>query len=61
MSDWLTCICRYSEICGFQGVFAGLLVGLKQIMPENDVTLVGYVKFRAKVRNVLEVPIILGS
>lgn len=38
----------YSEICGFQGVFAGLLVGLKQIMPENDVTLVGYVKFRAK-------------
>jgi len=41
--------CRYTEICGFQGVFAGLLVGLKQIMPENDVTLVGYVKFRAKV------------
>lgn len=38
----------YTEICGFQGVFAGLLVGLKQIMPENDVTLVGYVKFRAK-------------
>lgn len=42
-------LCRYTEICGFQGVFAGLLVGLKQIMPENDVTLVGYVKFRAKV------------
>ncbi len=42
-------IYRYTEICGFQGVFAGLLVGLKQIMPENDVTLVGYVKFRAKV------------
>ena len=44
-------ICRYTEICGFQGVFAGLLVGLKQIMPENDVTLLGYVKFRAKVPN----------
>lgn len=28
---------------------AGLLVGVKQIMPENDVTLFGYVKFRAKV------------
>ena len=40
---------RYTEICGFQGVVAGLLVGLKQIMPENDVTLLGYVKFRAKV------------
>ena len=44
-----TATCRYTEICGFQGVFAGLLVGVKQIMPENDVTLVGYVKFRAKV------------
>lgn len=40
---------RYTEICGFQGVVAGLLVGLKQIMPENDVTLLGYVRFRAKV------------
>lgn len=53
MSDGLTHICRYSEICGFQGVFAGLVVGLKQIMPENDVTLVGYVKFRAKVSKML--------
>ena len=26
-----------------------MLVGVKQIMPENDVTLFGYVKFRAKV------------
>ncbi|KAL3138155.1 hypothetical protein ABBQ38_005383 [Trebouxia sp. C0009 RCD-2024] len=38
----------YTEICGFQGVFAGLLVGLKQTMPENDVTVMAYVKFRAK-------------
>ena len=39
-------------------MFAGLLVGLKQIMPENDVTLVGYVKFRAKVgKMLLEVPL----
>ena len=47
------CIRRYTEICGFQGVFAGLLVGLKQIMPENDVTLLGYVRFRAKVCTML--------
>ena len=42
-------ICRYKQVCGFHGIFAGLLVALKQVLPESEVTLVGFLKFRAKV------------
>lgn len=41
---------RYTEISGFQGVLAGLLVALKQIIPETEVTLLQVFKLRAKVR-----------
>ena len=42
--------CRYTEISGFQGILAGLLVALKQVIPENEVTLLQVFKLRAKVR-----------
>ena len=41
---------RYAEICGFQGILAGLLVALKQVSPDTEVTLFQVLKFRAKVR-----------
>ena len=42
--------CRYAEVSGFQGILAGLLVALKQTIPDTDVTLLRVIKFRAKVR-----------
>ena len=41
---------RYAEVSGFQGILAGLLVALKQTIPDSDVTLLRVIKFRAKVR-----------
>lgn len=38
----------YSEFNGFHGVLAGLLVGVKQIMPDHEIKLVGVVKLRVK-------------
>ena len=47
---------RYTEISGFQGVLAGLLVALKQIIPETEVTLLQVFKLRAKVTPFLAPP-----
>ncbi|CAI5527999.1 unnamed protein product, partial [Closterium sp. Naga37s-1] len=38
----------YEPISGFHGVVAGLLVGVKQLMPDHDITLAYVLKFRAK-------------
>ena len=43
-----TCV-RYREIAGFEGVLAGCLVALKQIMPDNEVVLLKVIRFRVKV------------
>jgi hypothetical protein len=34
---------------GFEGVVAACLVAVKQNLPENEVVLLGVIKFRAKV------------
>lgn len=39
----------YGEYGGFQGVLAGLLVALKQIMPLHDVKLLGALHLQVKV------------
>ena len=44
-SSWRS---RYSEISGFHGVVAGLLVAVKQLTPDTEVTLLQALKFRAK-------------
>lgn len=38
----------YSPICGFHGVVAGMLVGVKQLLPEQEITAFVVLKFRAK-------------
>lgn len=38
----------YEPICGFQGGIAALLVGIKQAIPDNEVTLFSTLRFRAK-------------
>lgn len=38
----------YYPICGFSGGIAALLVAVKQIIPDNDVTLLNFIHFRAK-------------
>ena len=40
---------RYREIAGFEGVLAGCLVALKQIMPDNEVVVLKVIRFRVKV------------
>ena len=47
--DWAVA-CRYTEVGGSEGIVAGCLVAVKQLMPENEVTLLGFIRFRAKVR-----------
>ena len=37
------------ELGGSEGIVAGCLVAVKQLMPENEVTLLGFIRFRAKV------------
>lgn len=41
---------RYSEFNGFHGILAGLLVAVKQIMPDHEVILAGLFKLKARVR-----------
>lgn len=41
--------CRYTQFSGFHGVVAGLLVAVKQIMPDHEVTIARVFKIRAKV------------
>lgn len=41
--------CRFQEICGFHGVLAGLLVAVKHIAPDTELTLLQVAKLRAKV------------
>ncbi|CAD7694975.1 unnamed protein product [Ostreobium quekettii] len=38
----------YRNLCGFHGVLAGLLVTLKQIMPDQELALFGVIKFRGR-------------
>ena len=35
---------------GFDGIIAACLVAVKQIMPDNEITLLGFIRFRVKVR-----------
>lgn len=42
-------LCSYSEISGFHGVVAGMLVAIKQLTPETEITVLQIVKLRAKV------------
>ena len=43
-------LCSYSEISGFHGILAGMLVAIKQLTPETEITVLQIVKLRAKVR-----------
>lgn len=43
------CSRRYSEISGFHGIIAGMLVAIKQVTPDTEVTVLQIVKLRAKV------------
>eukprot|EP00245_Coleochaete_scutata_P007092 TRINITY_DN2214_c0_g2_i1.p1 TRINITY_DN2214_c0_g2~~TRINITY_DN2214_c0_g2_i1.p1 ORF type:complete len:335 (-),score=59.00 TRINITY_DN2214_c0_g2_i1:148-1152(-) len=38
----------YSKISGFHGVIAGFLVAIKQLLPEQEVTALFFLRFRAK-------------
>lgn len=38
----------YSELSGFHGVLAGMLVAVKQIMPDQELALFGLFKFRGR-------------
>lgn len=38
----------YLPICGFQGGLAALLVALKHIIPDNEVTVLGLLRFRVR-------------
>ena len=49
ISCLIVCL-RYREIAGFEGVLAGCLVALKQIMPDNEVVVLKVIRFRVKVR-----------
>eukprot|EP00884_Botryococcus_braunii_P011854 jgi/Botrbrau1/2066/Bobra.0047s0031.1 len=52
----------YGEFCGFHGVIAACLVALKQILPDNEVTLLALIKFRAKhLPSIYVISIILAS
>jgi hypothetical protein len=42
-------LCRYTRFSGFHGVIAGLLVAVKQIMPDQEVKMFGTLKLRARV------------
>jgi hypothetical protein len=46
----LMILCSYSEISGFHGIIAGMLVAIKQLTPETEITVLQIVKLRAKVR-----------
>ena len=39
----------YAQLGGFHGMVAAFLVAIKQLMPEQELTLFGVFKFRAKV------------
>jgi hypothetical protein len=40
---------RYAPLSGFHGVLAGFLVAVKQLMPEQEITVLFVLKLRAKV------------
>lgn len=44
--------CRYTEFSGFHGILAGLLVAVKQIMPNQEVILGGIFRTSARVSRV---------
>ena len=39
----------FLEIAGFEGVVAACLVAVKQIIPDNEITVFSFIRFRAKV------------
>lgn len=39
----------FSEFSGAHGILAACLVALKQVLPDNEVTLLGWIKFRVRV------------
>lgn len=43
---------RYVPISGFHGVISGCLVGVKQLMPDQEIALLYFLKFRAKVSKI---------
>ncbi|KAH9618940.1 hypothetical protein KSS87_000157 [Heliosperma pusillum] len=45
MLKWSIC---YMPISGFQGVLSGFLVGVKQIMPDHELSLFGVARLKAK-------------
>lgn len=38
----------FSPYCGAHGILGGALVALKQVAPESEVTLLGWIKFRVR-------------
>jgi len=44
-------LCSYMPISGFHGVLSGFLVGIKQIMPDQELSVFGIARIKAKVWN----------
>jgi hypothetical protein len=40
---------RYAQFYGFHGLLGGMLVAVKQIMPDHEVKLLGLVQLKTKV------------
>lgn len=45
----LLALCSYNKFAGFHGILAGLVVAVKQVMPEHEAKLFGFVKLTFKV------------
>lgn len=41
--------CRYMQFYGFHGILAGIIVAVKQVMPEHEAKLFGVVRLSFKV------------
>ena len=41
--------CRWLEVSGCQGIIAACLVGVSQVMPDDEITVLSFIRFRAKV------------
>lgn len=48
MVDTMAASLLYRKICGFHGVLSGLLVALKQAIPENEVTILTSIRLKVK-------------
>lgn len=43
------CCCSYAQFSGFHGLLGALLVAVKQIMPDHELKLLGFLQLKTKV------------